>query len=424
MEMVIELKDEREQKNIYAIRNEIKRKHELNLQVMRIDRRLRHLFMIVGMLSFLSLLGVYSASFYIKGKMGSKEFLKHFISFGVSFVAFLVVAKIDYRKYERKNYLKFIFLVPIIILAAMPILGVIFPKLIPLRNGARGWITISGLSIQPAEVFKIFYVVLMGYNLSVAEKEQYETKGIILSSGIIFGIFAFLIMFQNDLGTVIHYFSITLFMIFMSKIPDKIIWKCVGALSIIMSGVVTYIYVNFDSFVSGYKTGRIKSYVEGLMNNVYDQDKGYQVGQSLLGLGNGGIFGTGYGNGVQKYSYLPEIHTDFILASFGEEFGIVGIFVIIVLFLALFNRIKGTHIECEDYLGKYISVGIAGYIFIQFLINISVAIGLLPVFGIPMPIMSFGGSSLLTVFIGLGIVANINLVKRREAKVKRKKMGN
>ncbi|MGL4568435.1 MAG: FtsW/RodA/SpoVE family cell cycle protein, partial [Fusobacteriaceae bacterium] len=182
------------------------------------------------------------------------------------------------------------------------------------------------------------------------------------------------------------------------------------------------VYLKFDTFVSGYKTGRIKSYVEGLLSNTYDQDKGYQVGQSLLGLGNGGIFGTGYGNGVQKYSYLPEIHTDFILASFGEEFGLIGILIVIVLFFGLFNRIKGTAVECEDYFGKYLSVGIAGYIFIQFLINISVAIGLLPVFGIPMPIMSFGGSSLLTVFMALGIVGNVNLVKRREARKKIKKM--
>ncbi|MGL6130387.1 MAG: FtsW/RodA/SpoVE family cell cycle protein, partial [Fusobacteriaceae bacterium] len=167
---------------------------------------------------------------------------------------------------------------------------------------------------------------------------------------------------------------------------------------------------------------RIKSYVEGLLNNTYDQDKGYQVGQSLLGLGNGGMFGTGYGNGMQKYSYLPEIHTDFIIASLGEEFGLVGIMIIMALFFALFNRIKGTAVECDDYLGKYLSVGIAGYIFIQFLINISVAIGLLPVFGIPMPIMSFGGSSLLTVFTALGIIFNINLVKRREAKKNIKKI--
>ncbi|MGL5577689.1 MAG: FtsW/RodA/SpoVE family cell cycle protein [Fusobacteriaceae bacterium] len=409
-------------KNIYAVRNEVRKKHDTKLQVMRIDRRLRHLVMIVAILSFLSLLGVYSASFYIKGNMGSREFLKHTISFGASLFAFVITLKIDYRNYEKKNYLRAVFLIPIIVLAAMPILGAVFPKLIPLRNGARGWITVGPLSIQPAEVFKIFYVILMAYNLSVAEKERYEAKGIVASSGIIFGLFAFLIMFQNDLGTVIHYFSITLFMLFMSKISDKIIWRAVGAVSVLLMGVTVYVYLKFDTFVSGYKTGRIKSYVEGLLSNTYDQDKGYQVGQSLLGLGNGGIFGTGYGNGVQKYSYLPEIHTDFILASFGEEFGLIGILIVIVLFFGLFNRIKGTAVECEDYLGKYLSVGIAGYIFIQFLINISVAIGLLPVFGIPMPIMSFGGSSLLTVFMALGIVGNVNLVKRREARKKIKKM--
>lgn len=411
-----------EEKNIYAVRNEIRKKHDINLQIIRIDRRLRHLFMIVGMLSLLSLLGVYSASFYIRGRMGSGEFIKHIIAFGVSGFVFCVTALINYRNYEKKFFLKFIFLLPIIVLGAMPILGVFYPKIVPVINGARGWIVISKFSIQPAEIFKIFYVILLAHNLSMAEKKHYESEGIVLSSGVIFGIFAFLIMLQNDLGTVIHYFAMTLFMLFMSKIPDKIIWKATGVASAGLIGAIIYIYIKFESLASGYKTARIKSYVDGLLNNVYDQAKGYQVGQAILGLGNGGILGTGYGNGVQKYSYLPEIHTDFISAYFGEEFGMVGIILIILLFLALFNRIKGTAVECEDYLGKYLSVGVAGYIFIQFLINISVAIGLLPVFGIPMPIMSFGGSSLLTVFIALGIVVNINLVKRNEAKKNKKHM--
>lgn len=424
MEMVIELREEEDKKNIYAVRNEIKKKHDVNLQIMRIDRRLRHLFMIIVMLSIMSLLGVYSASFYIRGRMGSREFVRHVAAFGVSSFVFLVVSRIDYRKYESKKFRRFIMFFPIIVLISMPILGVVYPKIVPVINGARGWIALPGFSIQPAELFKIFYVVLIAYTLSIAEKKHSETEGIVISTGFIFGVYAFLIMLQNDMGTVIHYFSITLFMIFMSKIPNRTIWKCVGAASVFITGIIMYIYIKFDSFASGYKTARIKSYIEGLLNNVYDQDKGYQVGQAVLGLGNGGIFGTGYGNGVQKYSYLPEIHTDFISAYFGEEFGMFGILFITFLFLALFNRIKGTFIECEDYLGKYLSIGIAGYIFIQFLINISVAIGLLPVFGIPMPIMSFGGTSLLTVFISLGIVVNINLIKRREAKKIKKDIEN
>ena len=106
--------------------------------------------------------------------------------------------------------------------------------------------------------------------------------------------------------------------------------------------------------------------------------------------------------------YLPEIHTDFIMALFGEEMGFIGILIVIILFFILYKLILETGIKCKDIFGKYLSVGIAGYIISQFLINIFVALGLLPVFGIPMPIFSYGGSSIITIFAAAGIIININ----------------
>ena len=130
--------------------------------------------------------------------------------------------------------------------------------------------------------------------------------------------------------------------------------------------------------------------------------------QSLIGIGSGGILGKGYGNGIQKYSYLPEIHTDFIFASYSEEFGFVGVMFIIALSLTIFYLARGTALECENYFGKYLAIGIGGCIMLQFIINVSIAIGLIPVFGIPMPFMSFGGSSIMNLFISLGLIMNIN----------------
>ena len=151
-------------------------------------------------------------------------------------------------------------------------------------------------------------------------------------------------------------------------------------------------------------------YVDGIINDGYtgNIDIGYQVAQSLLAFGNGGLFGVGYGNGAQKFSYLPEIHTDFIMALFGEEFGLFGVMLIVAMYLILYNISMNIAMTSKDYFGKYLVVGVAGMIITQVLINLFVAVGLLPVFGIPMPLFSYGGSSIITILTGIGIVLSVN----------------
>ena len=153
---------------------------------------------------------------------------------------------------------------------------------------------------------------------------------------------------------------------------------------------------------------RIKSYIDGLFFGNYSDEYGYQVKQSVYAFGSGGFFGKGYANGVQKYSYLPEIHTDFIMATFGEEFGILGMFFVIGLFFTLYHLIITTGRESKNYFGKYLAIGMGAQIITQVIINIFVAVGLLPVFGLPMPFFSYGGSAMVTMGIALGIIHNIN----------------
>ena len=126
-----------------------------------------------------------------------------------------------------------------------------------------------------------------------------------------------------------------------------------------------------------------------------------------MGLGNGGFFGRGLGEGIFKYEYIPEIHTDFVIAAFGEEHGFVGIIFLIILFHALFNQTMNVAQNSKSLYGKYVVFGLAAIIYSQFLINISVAIGLLPVFGIPMPFLSYGGTSLMTILIGIALILNV-----------------
>ena len=163
-----------------------------------------------------------------------------------------------------------------------------------------------------------------------------------------------------------------------------------------------------DMTTAHFRYRRIISYITGLLTNEYDNAIGYQVWQSLIAFGSGGVIGKGYANGVQKYKYLPEVSTDFILASYGEELGLIGMVILMALLLTIFSLITKVAIEEKDYFGKYLVMGIGGYIITQVLINIYVALGMLPVFGIPMPIFSYGGSSLVTIFTSLGIILNVN----------------
>ncbi len=398
-----------EKKNIYLERNDIQKEKEKENKKSRKERRKRNILGIVLILSIISIMNIYSASVYNVG-MKNKYLNSHICYFAISAILFWFFSKVDYKIYGKNRINLFLFSTSLIILGGMPIMANFFPKIVPRINGAIGWIRVGSISVQPAEIFKIFFIILISHRLTISEKDGEKNSKLIFNNIIIPIIFAGLIMLQNDLGTLIHYGTIFLFMIFMSKVAGKWIFVISTIILTGLSSLMGYVYLKGIEELgnSGYKIMRIKSFLNGLINNQYDNDKGYQVGQSLIGIGSGKFFGVGYGNGIQKYSYLPEIHTDFIFASFGEEFGFIGVLLIILLFWSMFNLIKNGASDCDNFFGKYLLIGISGYIFIQFLINISVAIGLLPVFGIPMPIMSFGGSSLITIFISLGIVFNIN----------------
>lgn len=406
-----------EHKNIYVERNEFKKKQDLALKIIRLNRRKKYLFFIIATLSLISLLNLNSVSFYNQG-MKNTLVMKHGIFLFVSFLTMLVVGRINYKIYDRNRVNLFLLLLCILVLGGMPFVAQMFPTLIPKVNGGIRWIRLpGGISLQPAEFFKICFVVLLAHQMAISEKNHDTGGKLILNNLAIPAIFAILVMMQKDLGTTLHYMAIFLYMFFMSKISGRLVASIGVLLATLIAGFLGYVFM--FQIEGGYRIGRIKSYLDGLIYNQYDNDKGYQVSQSLIGFGNGGFWGTGYGNGVQKYSYLPEIHTDFIISSIGEEFGFLGMCIILLLFVGLFNQIKSTASDCEDYFGKYLSVGIAGMIFIQFLINVSVAIGNFPVSGLPLPILSYGGTSLLATFIAFGIIFNINSEKLKSARALR-----
>ncbi|MDX8335501.1 FtsW/RodA/SpoVE family cell cycle protein [Candidatus Cetobacterium colombiensis] len=390
-----------------------KKQEKFKQRINRLRQRRLSILLIIGVLMILSFINMSSAAFYMK----PENIKKHFIYILVFFVIYLFIGNIGklkkfnltYKVLSDRKINGIILITSIIILFGMFIGGKMGLPFIPKINGAYGWINLGPISIQPAEILKCFFVINMANCLARAEDNDLSEKMTIINAFIYLFIYGVLILAQKDMGTVIHYFAIWLFMIFMSKLKDKWILR-LGFLGVILGiGGLTAIYKYASEEGASYKIMRIKSYIDGLFFGNYSDDYGYQVKQSVYAFGSGGLLGKGYANGVQKYSYLPEIHTDFIMATFGEEFGIVGMFLVIGLFFALYHFIIVTGRECKNYFGKYLAMGIGAQIITQVIINIFVAVGLFPVFGLPMPFFSYGGSAMVTMGIALGLIHSMNV---------------
>lgn len=399
-----------ETENPYYKRNQINRTLKKIDKEKRKRARNRGIVLLLFFLVILSNLNMASASFYSIYFEEIKVIRNHFIYIILGIICFIITSKINYKLYN-KNKISGILLLLSTIIFIIIIIGSKIPSLsrvIPHVNGAIGWIRFGSFSVQPSEMMKLPFIIIIAHIMEKCEEERYNDKKILFSLLPVMGIFMLLINLQKDLGTSIHYLGIFAFMLFMSRLNMKLIVGSVGAVLVSIGGLFYYVSNLTDLSNESYKIKRVGSFLNGLLKNEYDYGIGYQVGQSLIAFGSGGLVGKGYGNGVQKYSYLPEIKTDFILASYGEEFGFIGMLLLLTIFLLLFNIIQKTAVETKDYFGKYLAIGIGGYIIIQMVINLSVALGILPVFGIPMPFFSSGGSSLITVFSALGIIININ----------------
>lgn len=399
-----------EKENLYYKRNQL---NKLDKQeAIKRRKKIRNggivtILILLVIMSLLNMTSVKLETVYLKGIFSIKS---QYMYMFIGIVCFLGISRLNYKYLQEKKIINFLLIISVVSLLGV-IIGSKIPslrKIVPYVNGAIGWIRIGPFSIQPSELMKLPFIIIMAKFLAKGEEEKYSTNGIIANVIAIIFIYCGLVFFQKDLGTTIHYLSIAVFMLFMSRISMKAI-LITSSFCGIGAGLLFY-YIMFigDKLSYNYRFRRVVSYLNGILKNEYDLDIGYQVAQSLMAFGRGGILGEGYANGVQKYNYLPEANTDFILSTFGEEFGFIGMVLILFLFLLLFNNIKRTAMETHDYFGKYLAIGIGGYLITQVLINIYVALGMLPVFGIPMPLFSSGGTSILTIFLSLGIIININ----------------
>jgi len=272
-------------------------------------------------------------------------------------------------------------------------------------RGTSGWIDFGFASFQPVEIVKVFMIIFLAHFISKKRGELGEMTTIIVSF-LLTAVIGFLILLQPDFGSALVVFGIWFGMIFVSGIKKRylLFFVVIGSVFAVIAW----------SLFAPYQRARIVNFLHPELD---PQGTGYNVLQSIIAVGNGGMVGQGFGYGTQsQLNFLPEKHTDFIFATIAESIGFLGILILFGLFAVLFIRFYFIAKNSRDAFGYFLVVGVMVLFFIHFTVNIGMNIGVMPVTGIPLPLISYGGSSLISVMIVCGIVMSVYL--RREVTMK------
>lgn len=307
----------------------------------------------------------------------------------LGYIVMFIIAKFPYQKYKKLSNIIFFICLGMLILVLIPGIGTI-------RNGSRSWFGIGSLGIQPSEFTKIGLIIFTSKYLSNNTKDLKNIKkGVLPILGVLFLVFA-LIMLEPDFGTGVVIVMTIIILLFISGVKMNFFIK-LGILGLL--GIVILV------IIAPYRMERIVSFINPWSDPL---GSGFQIIQSLYAIGPGGLLGLGLGNSVQKHFYLPEPQTDFIFSIISEEFGFMGVLIISSLFITIIYCGFKIAMNCEDYFGKYLAFGITFGLAFQTMLNLMVVVGLIPVTGVTLPFLSYGGSSLLISLISIGILLNIN----------------
>lgn len=346
----------------------------------------------VLLICLIGIIMIYSSSYvWAEYKFGdSMKYLKaQSLFFIVGLILMIVVSKIPYKYYLNKANI-------IIAVCFLLLVLVLIPGIGTIRNGSRSWFGIGSLGIQPSEFVKLGLVIFTAKYLSKNIKEmKFIKRGvlpILIVTIIIFGV----IMLQPDFGTGVVIVISIIGLLFVSGVKMSFFTK-IGILGLMgITGLIA---------VAPYRLQRILSFLNPWQDPL---GSGFQTIQSLFSIGPGGLLGLGLGNSIQKHFYLPEPQTDFIFAIITEELGFVGALVICALFFSIIIRGFKIALNTNDLFGKYLAFGITFQIAFQSILNLMVVVGLIPVTGVTLPFLSYGGSSLLITMISMGILLNIS----------------
>ena len=342
-------------------------------------------------LVFIVIIMVFSAS-YIQAAFKHHDafyFLKRNVVYAVlGFIGMMIMSRVEYT-FWKKNATKIGIIAVVLLVLVLTPLGIE-------ANGAKRWLGVGGATIQPAEIAK-FACILITAKLIEKRYENIKslTKGV-LPLLIVPGTFFILIMGQPNMSTAGTIILVTFVMLFVAGMNMKFVYTMVALGIAAFAGLV---------ISAPYRLDRVTSFLDPFKDPL---GSGYQVIQSLYAIGSGGLFGLGLGKSKQKYFYIPEPQNDFIFAIIGEELGLIGCIVVMMLFLILVYRCIRIALKCSDIFSCMVVIGIGAQIGIQAALNIAVATSSMPATGVALPFISMGGTSLTILMGAVGLVLNIS----------------
>ena len=351
------------------------------------------LVVLLIMLLSAGLLVLFSATYYTAQDKGSPlaEVYRQLVGVGLGTVACIVTSRIPYR-FWRQGWV----VTTGLVISAVLLVLVIIPGVGVYINGSRRWLVLAGVSFQPSELAKFAIVLYMATVLSRAgHRVKFLWKGLVPIL-VVPGIAFLLILEQPNLSTAGSIMIVALILIIMAGAK----WRHI--LLMLVGGVCVGGYYAWSE---PYRRRRLMSFMNPF---AMMSDEGYQLSQSLIAFGSGGIFGMGLGQGRQKYAYLPYPESDFIFAIVGEDFGLLGCCAVIALFVALMVAGFRIAVRCRDTFGALLAAGITASITVQAFLNMGVVIGILPTTGLPLPFFSAGGTSVSITMAAVGVLMNIS----------------
>jgi rod shape determining protein RodA len=347
------------------------------------------LFLLTITLALLGVVVIYSATFASEGETMRKLYLKQLEWNLYGLIILMIMSLLDYRLVERPAYL--LWGICVVLLIAVLVGGKVI-------SGSKRWLGFGGMNFQPSEVMKLVLIITLTkyFNNLRDLSEEMGFKRLIIPA-VLTLIPAALIAKQPDLGTAVVLVAIFFAMAFVNGVKKKTLLSVIVGLLVLVPVMWTH--------MKDYQKNRVLAVVNPSSDPL---GTGYHTIQSKIAIGSGGFFGKGLFRGTQsKLNFLPEKHTDFIFAVFAEEIGFVGVFLLLLLYLSLVLRMIDIVVKAKDRIGALMAAGVSAMFAFHFLYNISMTIGLTPIVGIPLPLFSYGGSSLLTNYAAIGLLISI-----------------
>ncbi len=365
----------------------------------KIDRRIIEnfdwiTFISIVIVCIIGILTIYSAT---RPPLDEGErppfYIKQLLWFFIAVISLFVFISFDYTK--LKNFWILLYIFGLILLIAVLFSG-------KTAMGAKRWINLGFFSFQPSEIFKIIFIICLSAYLS--DKKSPLNVFDTLKTFLIFSFIPFILIFkQPDLGTAVLIVAITFIMLLYKGLSLRVF---IFIIALFLFSLFFLWEILWEG-LKEYQKNRLIAFIDP---SVDPKGIGYNITQSVITVGSGGLFGKGFLAGTQgPLKFLPERHTDFIFPIFAEEWGFFGCLILLSLYFSIFFRTFKTSLVAKDTFGKYLTLGFTSIFILYFFINLGMTIGIMPVVGIPLPFMSYGGTTLLANFIGIALVINVRM---------------